>query len=179
MLADKMYTLGLRSRSGGKLEKEKMSRLLKNRFYIGLIEVKGKVYTGKHESLIPFALFEKVQTQMAKRSSPKTQKNEYNFLHILTCGLCGKPTRTSTAKHRYHYYGCRNKECNMSLIKENEVEKVILVELEKIKFSAEEVDGMLQIIKESKKSLVVSLKEREKAITLMLNNTNAKLSQRY
>ena len=176
MLADKMYSLGLRTRSGGKLEKEKMSRLLKNKFYIGLIEVKGRVFTGRHESLVPVSLFEKVQAQMSKRTSPKTQKNEYKFLHILTCGLCGKTLRTMTAKHRYHYYACRNKACQMSTIKESEVEQLILDELEKIRFNSEEITSMVEIVRESKKSLVISLQEREKAITLQLNNTKAKLS---
>lgn len=45
------------------------SRLLKDRFYIGEVQFKGKWYPGRHEAIIERALFDRVQEVRKERDN--------------------------------------------------------------------------------------------------------------
>jgi site-specific DNA recombinase len=176
-LSDKMYQLGLRNKSGKKIEKSKIGYILNNKFYIGLMLVKGKLYQGKHEPLVSVETFNKVQTVLKRRSQPKKQKNPYKFPHLFKCALCGNGLRAMSAKKKYRYYGCRNKNCPMKNVAEEKAEKQILAQIERLHFKDEEVTKMLDIIKESKVSMIFTIQQKEANLKLQLNNLNSKFSK--
>ena len=60
----KMYELGFRSRTGGRVVKSRIHKLLGEVFYYGKFVWKGKTYQGKHEPIISRELFEQVQEKM-------------------------------------------------------------------------------------------------------------------
>lgn len=176
-LADEMYKRGLRTKNGKKLEHTKISRILNNKYYIGLFVVKGKIYNGKHKPIIPIKLFEKVQSVLQRRFTPHTKRNKYKFPHIFICGYCGKPMRTMMAKHKYYYYSCREKSCNMKAVLENKIEGWLLNEISKIKFTNQEVKQMMRIVGELRNSYVVELQNKEKGMLLQIENCNSRLSK--
>ncbi len=174
-LAEVMYKKGLRSVNGNKVQGTKIDRILRNKFYIGLMVVKGKTFNGNHKPIIPIKLFYKVQNILDQRYIPRTRVHKYIFSNLLFCGYCGKRLRTMKAKKRYHYYYCRNKDCKMRTILENKVEGWILDELKKIKFSRTQVEAMIRAAKKLKQSSELAMEERAKGIELRIKNIKTKI----
>lgn len=176
-LADKMYKMGLRNSKGKKIEFTKISKILNDRYYIGIFEVKGKVYNGRHQPIISVKLFNTVQQILQRRFTPHTIKNEYKFQHILFCKYCGKRLKAVTAKHKYHYYFCRHKECEMKSVLEEKIETWLLTEFSKLQFTKIEINQMLKIAKGLRGSYLLELENREKALRLQIDNYNSKLNK--
>jgi site-specific DNA recombinase len=61
-LSDEMPRLGFKTKRGGKVVKNKLSTILNNPFYVGLIRIKrtGEMFRGAHEPLVSKALFDRV-----------------------------------------------------------------------------------------------------------------------
>src|SRR6185437_12079916 len=71
-LLETLTDAGLRSRptrkhpAGAPISKHKLGQMLQDRFYIGMVRIKGKEYPGRHEPIIPRDLFERVQEVIAE-----------------------------------------------------------------------------------------------------------------
>jgi site-specific DNA recombinase len=59
-LVEVMYKEGLRTKKGNMLVKSRMASLLSHPFYYGKIRWNGRLYDGKHQSLISKELFDRV-----------------------------------------------------------------------------------------------------------------------
>jgi site-specific DNA recombinase len=70
-LVSTMNGLGLRMPRGGKISPSQAHRILRSRYYIGIIDWDGREYTGKHPMLIDKALFERVQRRLTGKTTPK------------------------------------------------------------------------------------------------------------
>ena len=102
--------------SGGNLKAQSsIEKILKNPFYSGRFLWRGKWYDGKHELIVPRALFEKVQTTFKEYGTPWRQKRGL-FSSWLKC-KCGckvtydpkVKTIKATGERREHaYYRCAN-----------------------------------------------------------------------
>ncbi len=70
-LCDVLYDRGLRSRAGrykaGRMTDGKLAVVLRNRYYLGIINYKGDEFPGRHEPLVDLALFEKVQDELDRK----------------------------------------------------------------------------------------------------------------
>ena len=60
-----MYERGLRTRTGKKVLKSHIQRILKCVFYTGIMERDGKYYQGNHEPLISKQLFDDARRVMS------------------------------------------------------------------------------------------------------------------
>lgn len=176
-LADEMYKRGLRARNGKKLEHTKISRILNDRYYLGLIIFKGKLYNGVHKPIVSVKLFEQVQSVLQRRFTPQTKRNKYKFAHLFTCGYCGRSMKSMMAKQKYHYYYCREKACRMKAVLESKIEGWLLDEISGIKFTKQEVKQMMKVVNELRQSFVVELDNKEKAMRLQIESCNSKLSK--
>lgn len=177
-LANEMYKKGLRTHNGKKLEFTKVSRMLNDKYYIGIIEAMGKTFNGKHQAIVSVKLFNQVQACLQKRYTVQTRKNKYMFSHLLTCGLCGKPIRSVTAKHKYHYYWCRNPNCKMKKsIDENIINIWIKENMASIKFASVEIKQMLKAAQELRQSLTLELIDKENNLKLQIQNIDSRLSK--
>ena len=177
-LADEMYKRGMRTHNGKKLEFTKISRILNNKYYIGIIQAMGKTFSGKHKAIVSVKLFNQVQACLQKRYTVKTRKNKYIFSHLFTCGLCGKPIRSVTAKHKYQYYWCRDPECKMTKsVDENLIDGWIKDEMAKIKFNPQEVKQMLKVAQKLKQSFALELADKENALKLQIQNIDSRLNK--
>jgi len=176
-LADEMYRLGLRSRSGKKLIDIKISRMLNNITYTGLLKVKGQIYQGRHPAIVSMELFDKVHQVAKRRYAPDRERHEYKFQHMLLCGLCGHRLRSTKAKKKYKYYWCRQDGCPAGAVDEVKVEQMILDALRSIQFSDEQVEEMVKMAKAARSSAKLALEDKKKTAQLNLDQAKDRLSK--
>ena len=121
-LADELYTLGLRSRPRRnrppqKVDTSALQRILRDRYYTGLIVYKRgtpdeQVFEGRHEPLIDPQTFEIVQSRLDEKrlASERPQKHQHYLRGSLFCGECGRRLifgfSRSKSGQRYPYYFC-------------------------------------------------------------------------
>ena len=106
-IVDILYQEGLRTRGGGKAQKNHVHRILTKRFYCGLMERDGKIYQGNHKPIISTTLFNQVQDVLHGRAHPKSQKRSYSARGFMRCGSCDC-TLTADTQKGYVYYYCTN-----------------------------------------------------------------------
>lgn len=106
-VSDLLYEEGLRTKSGRKILKSHIHRILNHRIYTGFFEYQGKVYVGKHEAIVSPALFKKVHDVFSGRLHPKKKKHFYSARGFLLCAQCGCAI-TADTKKGHHYYYCTN-----------------------------------------------------------------------
>ena len=107
----------VRTRKDRMIHLSMVYKILKNPFYYGSFEYpsgSGNWYKGQHRALIPKALFDKTQEQLAVPQKSKWGAKEFPFRRFLTCGSCGaqvvgedkfKDLKDGT-RRRYVYYHC-------------------------------------------------------------------------
>lgn len=105
-LSAELASRGLVAKSGSKLATSTVHRMLTNPFYCGRIRYKGELFAGRHEALIPAALFESVQGRLlGNRQGTKATKHTYALRGALRCAECGCLITAGT--HKGHvYYRC-------------------------------------------------------------------------
>lgn len=104
---------------GLKIYKQKLTKILKNPFYCGLIAhgmLNGRVVEGLHEKLISQELFlkvnEKSKTNNGYGVPHKTEHDEVPLKVFLKCGDCGSPFTGYVVKaKKLWYYKCRTNGC--------------------------------------------------------------------
>lgn len=105
-LASELYSLGLRSASGGRIYTSALHKALSNPFYCGRVRYRGQSLPGAHEPLISPALFEAVQEQLVgNRHANKAKTHTYALRGVLYCAECG--CKITAGTHKGHvYYRC-------------------------------------------------------------------------
>ena len=142
-----LYSEGLRTRTGNRVFKNHIHRILNCRFYTGLMERDGKLYKGNHQALIPQSLFDKVQEVLNGKLHPKPKTHFYSARGFLTCASCGCMLTAETQKgHKYYHCtngkgGCEEKK---KYLKNDEVDtmladmfKVLQIDEEFVELSGE------------------------------------------
>ncbi len=94
-LADELTDRGLRTRAtakrlAGPITASKLQRLLKNRYYLGIINFKGEEFPGRHTPLIDEELFDRVQAIIRSRGvAGERRRTHHHFLKgTVYCGEC-------------------------------------------------------------------------------------------
>jgi len=77
-------------------------RILTNPFYAGLIEWQGKSYVGKHEPMVSFDEFDRVQNLLGRPGRSRPRQHEFAYTGLIRCGECGFSV---TAEHKTNRYG--------------------------------------------------------------------------
>ena len=103
----KAFQAGLtHPRSGRKMTKSEIQRILHDSIYYGDFVWNGKRYQGQHEPLITKELFGKVQHVFSAAHRPRYARRQHAFAGLLTCGRCGCAMTAEIHKDRYIYYRC-------------------------------------------------------------------------
>jgi len=164
-----------------------VSRMLKNRSYIGEYHYDKTVIPGGVPPIVPVDLFERVQVRLAKnKKAPARHKAEDDYLLTtkLFCGLCGafmfgESGHSSTGKV-YHYYKCakakKHRSCKKKAVKKVLIEDVIIglamqfLEEDGILFTT--ADSIIDLQRQENITLPMlqrQLAETERSIENMLN----------
>jgi site-specific DNA recombinase len=122
-LSDELYDRGLRTRAtprrpAKQVSINKLSLMLKDRYYLGFVSIDDEEVQGRHEPLVDQALFGRVQTIASSRTATKERRRvHHHYLKgSLFCGRCHKAGRTgrmtiqrtvNSKGTEYFYFFCR------------------------------------------------------------------------
>jgi site-specific DNA recombinase len=151
-LTDRAFTAGFtHPRSGRRLTKSEIHRVLHNPLYCGDFQWNGKLYRGVHEPLISRELFDDVQAVFEEANRPKYTKHRHAFAGLLTCALCGCAISAEVKKGRYVYYHCTGfrGQCGNTYIREEALSALFEDVVRRVQIPAEVADGIAQTLRES------------------------------
>ncbi len=111
----KMFELGLRSKTNGKVVKSRVHDMLCDPFYYGSFMWTGTLYPGKQEPTISKDLYDQVQKKLHRSSVPYKTKTEVELRGKIFCGNCSK-TITWERQKGHSYGGC--KQCKSQIAKD-------------------------------------------------------------
>ena len=129
---------GIKSPKGGEFTLMMVSKLLKNRKYIGEYSFNDIVAKDVIPPIVPVALYNQVQDRMEKnKHAPACDKaidDKYLLTTRLFCGSCGAfmvgESGRGCAGVVYRYYKCANakrgKGCNRKAVKKNWIEDLVI-----------------------------------------------------
>lgn len=109
-----------RGRSG-KVHFQKVANMLRRVLYTGYMDVPQwgiSLHPAKHEPLISFEDWKKIQERLDGRAKAPMKKNirdDFPLRGFVTCGCCDRPLGSCWSKGRnakYPYYICTNKGCD-------------------------------------------------------------------
>ncbi len=130
---------------GNPLSRSGIYKIFTSLFYVGIIENNKVQYDGKHERMITFEEYDRVQMLLGRKGKPRPQHHEFAFTGSIRCGVCGclytaetkKKLIKRTGEIREHtYYHCTRRTtkiaCNQRKnIKVDDLELYIEKEIEK------------------------------------------------
>ena len=102
-----LHEQGFRTRTGKKVHKSKIHKILSNPFFYGMMKKHEKIYEGNHEAIISKKLFDDVQIILFGKIHSKKQHLFFPFRGFMKCHKCGCML-TASIKKGHHYYYCTN-----------------------------------------------------------------------
>ena len=96
------------TRTGAKISKGHLHKMLQSRFYIGQFVWRGVEYKGKHPHLVDHKTFARAQELISGRngSRSKSRKHSFAFTQLVHCSKDGCLLTAELAKGKYPYYHC-------------------------------------------------------------------------
>ena len=181
---DKVTRLGLRTRTGRKLNPQSFGRMLTNRLYAGFIHAPefNVSRRGDFAGLVSEETFYQVQAVIEGRLQPtaphKRSRPDFPLKGLVRCEACGRPLTASWSKGRngrYAYYHCW-RQCRAVNISKAKLEGLFVDELKEL----QPTPGFMRLVNEhvlrvweQRKAEVVSdvteIERRAKAIQQKLD----------
>lgn len=186
-ITDMMNLNGIRTKRGGKISIDSVTRMLHNRKYIGEYKYRDVITPGGIPAIVPEELFNKVQDRKAQtKKAPAKHKaeDEYLLTTKLYCGKCGcfmvGESGTSHTNKVHHYYRCvgakNHKGCDKKTVKKDWIENLVIDEIRKFLLDDELMNKLADSVMElqSKENFVLpvlqkQLKEVQKGIDNFMN----------
>jgi len=164
-LCAELNRLGLRRRGGNQLHPNRMSELLKNPFYFGLIHIKttNETFTGVHEPLIGRQVFERVQKILQGKTNARSFKHDFLHRRRLACKSCGY-SLVGERQKGHVYYRCQVRNCPTMCVREEMVEQAVLEQLARLRFAKNESAWFRPKLAQMKLS---NIQEQEKIVTAL------------
>lgn len=147
-LSREMREAGFVGRQGGKpITISQVERILKNRFYYGVMELNGKQYPHRYPPLISMNLYlkcRKVMNSWHKKPFQHAAK-PFIFRGLLVCNHCGCTITAEMSKGKYVYYHCTNYRgmCKKLYVPEDVLLKPIKGYLRKFVLPQEGIDHVV------------------------------------
>ncbi len=138
-----LYEQGFRSRTGFKIHKNQIHKILCNPFYYGIMVRDGKYYAGSHEQVITKQAFDDAQNVLFGKTHSKKQKHFFPLRGFLRCRSCGCALTASIHKG-HHYYYCTNGkghcEEHKKYLRSEYLEGVVATAFDEIHFDEELIE---------------------------------------
>lgn len=155
-ISDILFSEGLRTKTGRKVFKGTVQKVITSKFYMGIIEREGKLYQGIHEPIVSKELFDKVHQVTVDKTRPRPKNLFFPFRGFLKCGSCGCAL-TASLKKGHHYYYCTNGkgicEEHKSYLKDSDIVPMFKEAFSKLVFDRRLVETVYLASKEKKDSL--------------------------
>jgi site-specific DNA recombinase len=152
-LTKEVFEIGIKSSRGNALSKSRVHTILRDPFYIGINVWNGHKTAGNQEKFIDLHIFNKVQSLLSSKNTPKYNKHNHLFKGMLFCDECRGTITWEIQKginygHCNHYRDCTQKTWS----KEKDVEKQLFNAFNKLEVKNERVaNWILRALKESHK----------------------------
>ena len=197
-IVDELTDRGLTTRPTGRhpagpVSISKMSQLLKDRYYLGLVTYKSEIYEGRHPAIVPEELFQKVQDLLETRGVAGERRRVYDHYlkGSLWCGQCYRQHQIEDRRmivqrsigrngEAYFYFFCRGKQegaCDSRYASQVKVEDAVLEHYSTIRFKPEfieavraSMDGALQDAADTQRLLRNQLQQQIKALGVKEEN---------
>lgn len=162
---------GLRTRKMKKkgarpISRSSIYRIFTDPFYAGLFKYRGRTHQGKHEPMITFEEYDRVQILLGRKGKPRPQTHEFAFTGVITCGECGSAITAIEKKKiikktgelkTYTYYYCTRRKNGINCsqhesVSANDLETQVEREISKITILPKFKDWALQILNEQNDS---------------------------
>lgn len=141
-IADFMNEHNWKHKYGG-WTKQRVSLILSNNIYMGIIKFSGEEFLGDHEPLIDKETFEVVQEMRSRnRSKQVSHSNSMPLMGHIWCARCGFRYTHKVCYAKYHYYICirmmgneytdKYGRCDNKRYKVDELHRIIYDELRKL-----------------------------------------------
>ena len=148
-LRHELHSRGLRTRGGRPLALQSMSKMLRNPFYIGIIQTKdGRTFQGIHEPLIRKSTFDRAQAVADGRFFARPQRHDLTFRRMIRCGACGYAL-TGEVQKGHAYYRCHVRACRGTSMREEAIDRAIQEQLESFQFTDEEFADFKDLAREA------------------------------
>ena len=135
-ITDEMNLKGVRTKRGGKISINSVTRMLHNRKYIGEYRYNDIVHPNGIPAIVPEDLFNRVQERMvANKKAPAKHKaeDEYLLTTKLFCGKCQcyMVGESGIGRNKVHrYYKCasvkNHKGCDKKTVKKDWIENLVI-----------------------------------------------------
>ena len=186
-IAEDFNSKGLRNTRGTKFNINAISKILRNRRYIGEYKYRDITIPDGIPAIVPKDLFERIQKQMQKnKKAPARYKAEADYILTtkLYCGKCMSfmvgESGTSRNSTTYRYYKCidakRNKGCDKKAVKKDRIEDLVINQIIRVLWDDELIDSLADMVidLQSKENTTLpllkkQLAETEKSINNMLD----------
>ena len=138
-LGAELHRLGLRRRDGSEIHRNRLSDLLNNSFYYGLIHIKstGQYFQGVHEPLISKRVFDQVQGILQGKTGTSVLKHDFLYRRRLACQSCKYSLIGETHKS-FIYYRCQTSTCPVTCVREESVNSAVLSQLLRVQLEQHE-----------------------------------------
>jgi len=157
--------------------RSKLYTILTDRSYIGEIQFRGNWTEGKHEPIIDFATFDRVQVLLGTKTHHRHDSVYGNGL--ITCGYCGRPVLCETKRksgREYQYYRCsvyHKGDHPRERINGTELDKQMLAVFDKLKIEDKKVLQWLQrVIRTKMQSEAVDNTTHARELTRQIDQIN-------
>jgi site-specific DNA recombinase len=151
-LATKLYHMGLRAKNGKAIQKNFLGRMLRNSFYIGLIQIEktGQSFLGAHRPLISKRLFDEVQAALDGNFAVQRAKHDFPFRRLFSCKLCSKSLIPEKQKGHV-YYRCQTKSCPTKCVRQEPVEARVIERLKAVQLDPEQHEYLARKLEDFRK----------------------------
>ena len=131
-------------RTGRRLFKSEIHRLLQNPIYSGDFVWDGTKYPGCHQAVITRELFDAVQAIPRHRPRARHLKHRHPFMGLLTCANCGCAITAERKKGKYVYYHCTDYRggCDNTYIREEQLSDLLGDVIKPIQITPETVQEL-------------------------------------
>ena len=186
-ITDEMNLKGVRTKRGGKISINSVTRMLRNRKYIGEYKYRDIVNPNGIPAIVSQDLFDRVQERMASnKKAPAKHKAEDEYL-LTTKLFCGKcqcfmvgESGTSHTGFVHRYYKCvsvkNHKGCDKKSVQKDFIENLVIEQIKKLIFDDELIAKLTDTVMElqGKENTALPLLRKQyadtqKAIDNMLN----------
>jgi site-specific DNA recombinase len=177
-LANRMRELGLRTKAGRAVPVNRISDILNNPFYVGLIRIKraNELFQGKHEPIIDQDTFDRVQRILRGRTPRRVYRHRFLFPRLIKCPKCGVSLIGERQKS-WVYYRCHGRSCRGITIREDRAEQSIIDRFKRIELPkqvATEIEGALP---SEAAEINAEATQRKQTLALRLDRANARHSR--
>ena len=180
-IVEELDEKGVRTRRGGKININCMTRMLHNVRYTGVYKYMDYEIKGGIPAIVPEELFERVQARMAKTKRAPAQhkaEDDYRLTTKLRCGKCGAfmVGECGTSKYEgvvHHYYKCasvkKRKGCDKKAVRKKWIEDLVLEQVKKTIMH----DGFIEKVS----SALAAEAAKESTMLPLLNRQLAKIDK--